>query len=97
MRKIKKWDKVQVIAWKFKWDKSEIEKVIWDKVVVKKVNVVKKAVKWKWFIEKTLPIHTSNVMIYCDKCKKPVRVLIEIEKKTWKKSRVCKKCWSKIK
>ena len=41
-----------------------IEKVLDDKVVVQGVNVVKRAQKGKGYIEKTLPIHISNVMYY---------------------------------
>ena len=109
MRKLKKGDKVQVIAWKFKWAIFEIEKIKDDRVVgyieVKKKikdedgneteivinNLVKKAVKGIGFVEKKLPIHISNVMYYCENCKKPVRVWIRI-KENKKKVRYCKKC-----
>jgi large subunit ribosomal protein L24 len=93
MKKIKSWDKVQVIAGKFNWTVSEVESVWETSVVVKWVNKVKKAVKWQWFVEKTLPIHISNVMFYCEKCKKPVRVSV-LKKDDWKKVRACKKCWA---
>ena len=36
------------------------------------------------------PIHISNVMYFCDKCKKGVRVGLELKDKT--KARVCKSC-----
>lgn len=36
------------------------------------------------------PIDISNVMIFCDKCKKGVRIGIQYKDKT--KTRVCKKC-----
>jgi len=36
------------------------------------------------------PIDISNVMIFCDKCKKGVRIGIQIKDKT--RTRVCKKC-----
>lgn len=36
------------------------------------------------------PIHISNVMYFCDKCKKGVRVGIELKDKT--KARVCRSC-----
>lgn len=96
MRKIKTGDKVQVITWKYKWAISEVQAVANDqKLIVKWVNVVKKAVKWKWIIEKTLPLDKSNVMYYCSKCKKPVRLWIMVDKNN-KKVRVCKKCWTTI-
>ncbi len=109
MQKLKKWDKVYVIAGKFKGAIFEIEKIKWDKVywyieIKKKIkdedgnekevvinNLVKRAVKWYWFIEKKSPIHRSNVMYWCEDCKKPVRVGIKINDK-WKKVRYCKKC-----
>ncbi|MBW2998729.1 50S ribosomal protein L24, partial [Candidatus Woesearchaeota archaeon] len=36
------------------------------------------------------PINLTNVMIFCDKCKKPVRIGIELKDNG--KSRVCNKC-----
>mgnify|MGYP002352333243 CR=1 FL=1 len=95
MRKIQKGDKVQVITWKYKWTVSEVEQTLDEKFIVKWVNVVKKAVKWQGFVEKTMPVQKSNVMYYCSKCKKPVRLWILLDK-SWKKVRVCKKCWSQI-
>lgn len=91
MKKIKTGDKVQVIAWKFKGTVSKAEKVQGDRVAVRWVNVVKKAVKGQWFLEKTLPIHISNVMLYCENCNKPVRVSRDVDEK-WNKVRKCRKC-----
>ena len=42
-------------------------------------------------MERESPIHVSNVMIYCDKCSKPVRVGTRILG-DGKKARYCKKC-----
>jgi large subunit ribosomal protein L24 len=36
------------------------------------------------------PIDMSNVMIFCDKCKKGVRIGIQYKDKT--RTRICKKC-----
>lgn len=90
MKKIQKDDKVIVISGKFKKTVATVEQVNWteDTVVLKGVNVVKKAVKWQWFVEKTLPIHISNVMHYSEELKKPVRVSIKTVK--GKKVRVLK-------
>lgn len=97
MRKIKSGDKVQVISWKHSGAISTVDKVVEeDKVVVNWVNVVKKAVKWQGFLEKTLPIHISNVMVYCWNCNKPVRVNRTVNK-NWKKVRTCKKCEKEVK
>ena len=67
-----------------------------DRLVVEKVNMVKRHVKPSQktkggIMEKEGLIHISNVMIYCEKCSKPVRVgnkLLE----DGKKIRFCKKC-----
>lgn len=64
MKKIKTWDTVKVISGKHKKSIGVIEKMLDDKVVVQGVNVVKRAQKGKGYIEKTLPIHVSNVMYY---------------------------------
>jgi len=90
MKKIKKWDPVIVISGKHKGKVSVVEKVSEDSVFLKWVNEVKKAVKWQWFIKKTLPLHISNVSYYYEKDKKPAKIWIEIDKK-WKKKRVLKK------
>lgn len=40
------------------------------------------------------PIHISNVMFFCDKCKKGTRIGIEITDKS--KTRICKSCSKSI-
>lgn len=40
------------------------------------------------------PIHISNVMYFCDKCKKGVRIGIELKEKS--KTRICKSCSKSI-
>ncbi len=89
MNKIKKWDKVQVLSGSFKWSVSVVEKIEEDKVYLKWVNVRKKAVKKQWFVERTLPIHISNIAIYSEKLQKPTKVWIK--KSNWKNIRYCKK------
>jgi large subunit ribosomal protein L24 len=95
---VKKNDLVMVTAGK---DEGKTGKVLRinkkkDRLVVEKVNMVKRHVKPTQktkggIMEKESPIHVSNVMIYCEKCSKPVRVgkkLLEDGKKV----RFCKKC-----
>jgi len=91
MRKLKKWDPVIVIAWAHKWATSHIVKVDGDKVYLKDVNKVKKAVKGQWFIEKEAPIHISNIAYYDEKAKKPTRVGFKYDEKTGKKVRYSKR------
>lgn len=50
MKKLRKGDPIIVIAGKNKWKISSIESIQEDYVVVKDVNVVKKAVKGQWFL-----------------------------------------------
>ncbi|MBS8121895.1 50S ribosomal protein L24 [Candidatus Vampirococcus lugosii] len=89
MKKIKSGDKVVVIAGSYVKKVSTIEKVIGNKVIVKGVNLKKKAVKKEGFVDKTMPIDISNVMLYSDKLKGPTKV--KIEERDGKKVRVCKK------
>ncbi len=96
MRKIRKNDKVQVISGKFKGSIAKIVKVDGDNVYLEWINIVKRAVKWQWFVDRHLPIHISNVMYYCENCKKPVRVWIKLLDNK-KKVRFCKKCETEIK
>lgn len=67
------------------------------KIVVEKVNVVKKHKKQTGeqkdqggIIEVESPIPQGKVMIVCSKCNKPTR--IGYKKQTDKKVRICKKC-----
>ncbi len=86
MRKIKKWDTVQVISGKHKKSIGVIEKMLDDAVVVQGVNVVKRAKKGQGYIEKTLPIHVSNVMYY-DTDKKVASKIRIVEDKDGRKKR----------
>jgi len=62
MKKLRKGDPVKVIAGKYKGKQSTILSVAEDMVVVDGVNVMKKAVKGKGFVDTIKPIHISNVM-----------------------------------
>lgn len=96
---VKKGDKVVVISGK---DRGKTGKVLTSlpkskKVIVEGVNMLTKhkkasqGVQQAGIIHQEGPVDVSNIMIYCDKCKKGVR----IEKKVLedgKKVRACKKC-----
>ncbi len=87
MRKLRVGDPVQVITGKYKWTVSTIQKFVDDqRVLVKWVNEVKRATKWKWFIKKTLPIQISNIMYYLEEKKQATKIRIVLDKK-WKKIR----------
>ena len=86
--KIKKGDTVVVISGKNRGTSGKVELVLTKKnmVVIDGVNVVKKHRKATQsrqsgqIIEKSMPIHISNVMIVDPKGGKPTRVRIERSK-----------------
>lgn len=91
MKKIRKGDPVIVIAGKHKGKVSSIGKVDGDFVYVKDVNIVKKAKKGEWFVDKHLPIHASNVAYYLADQKSPTRIKFELSKDGKKKTRIAVK------
>ena len=97
--KIKKDDKVKVIAGKDKGKVGKVLKVNGKKhrLLVENINVVKRHTKPSaqnrqgGILESEALIHWSNVMLMCNKCIEPVRV----KTKTLddgKKVRICRKC-----
>lgn len=103
MEKLKVNDEVVVLAGK---DKGKTGTVVTvnrktSKVVVKGVNMVKKAVKPTQespnggIVEKENALHVSNVALMSPKTKKPTRV--RIEDKNGKKVRVAVACGSELK
>lgn len=97
--KIKKDDKVKIIAGKDKGKVGKVLKVIDKKnrLLVENINIVKRHTKPSaqnrqgGILESEAPIHWSNVMLMCNKCIEPVRV----KSKTLddgKKVRICRKC-----
>ncbi len=95
---VKKNDMVIVTVGK---DKGKTGKVLRinqkrDRVIVEKVNVIKRHVRPSQkskggIMERESPIAISNLMIYCEKCSKPVRVGNKVLE-DGKKVRYCKKC-----
>ena len=103
--KIRKDDKVMVIAGKDKGKVGKVLKILRkkDRVLVEKVNMVKRHTKANPYtqqpggiVEKEAPIHISNVALMCDACTKPTRVGFR-EGADGKKVRFCKKCNEVIK
>jgi large subunit ribosomal protein L24 len=97
MSKIRKGDRIQVLAGKDVGRQGEVTRVIpkHDKVIVDGINVAKRhqratnATMQGGIIDKDMPIHISNVAIVCSKCG-PTRVGYQIEGDT--KTRICRKC-----
>jgi large subunit ribosomal protein L24 len=95
---VKKGDTVVVISGK---DKNKTGKILQlvpkkDGVLVAGLNVVKRHTRAKGneaggIIEKEAPVHISNVMVYCGKCKKAVRTRITVHE-DGTKERLCVKC-----
>jgi large subunit ribosomal protein L24 len=101
--RIKKNDKVKIVAGK---DKGKIGKVIKvvqkeDRILVENINIVKRHIRPNaknrqgGIIEKEAPIHMSNIMLMCNKCMAPIRVKMQILE-DGKKVRVCRKCAESI-
>ncbi len=96
--KLKKGDKVIVIAGKDAGVESQITRVLRDKnkVLVEGVNTAKRHTKpagqtmQGGIIDKDMPIDVSNVMIVCEKCG-PTRIAHRIDDKGIK-HRTCVKC-----
>jgi len=101
--KIKKGDKVIVIAGKDKGKSGNVLRALptLDKVIVEDVNVAKRHQKGRrrgesgQIIDKTLPVHISNVALVDPKSGKPTRV--GIKKEDGKNVRVAKKSGTVIK
>ena len=99
---VKKGDTVVVLAGKDKGKQGEVKRAIPkdERVVVEKVNMVKKAMRptqanpQGGISTLEAPLHVSNVMLVCPSCNKPTRVGHRMV--DGKKVRVCKKCGKDI-
>jgi len=101
--KLKKGDKVIVIAGKDKGRTGVIKRVILKKqaVVIEKINIVKKHIKPAkgqkgGIIELEKPLFVGKIMLVCPHCTKPTRVGYQLDKKG-EKYRICRKCQSLLK
>lgn len=100
---IKKGDKVKVLAGKDKGKEGVVLRSLPQKqrVVVEKVNMIKKALRptqqnpQGGISSLEAPLHVSNVMLVCPACKQATRVSSRRDE-NGKKIRVCKKCGKDI-
>ena len=100
---IRKDDTVKVIAGKDKGKEGKVLRALPKKgrVVVEKVNVVKKAMRPTQanpsggISSMEAAINVSNVMLVCPECKAATRVAHRFDE-AGKKHRVCKKCGKDI-
>ncbi|MEA5115479.1 MAG: 50S ribosomal protein L24 [Geobacteraceae bacterium] len=96
--RVKKGDTVMVITGKDSRKTGKILRIFSKKerVVVEGLNIVKKHTRARGnqpggIEEKEAPLHISNVMLYCQKCGKPVRIKRNLLE-NGEKVRVCVKC-----
>ena len=104
---IRKGDTVKVIAGKDRGKTGKVLRSVPEKsrVVVEKVNMVKKAMRptqanpQGGISTVEAPIHVSNVMLVCPSCKKATRAahkFVQAENGKSVKQRVCRKCGASI-
>jgi large subunit ribosomal protein L24 len=96
LKRIKKGDTVIAIAGREEGKKGKVLKVLEERIVVEKMNLVKKHRKpSKQFqggiIEIPAGINASNLMLVCPRCGKPTRISVKTLEEG-RKVRVCKKC-----
>ena len=100
--KIKKNDTVKVLAGKDRGKEGKVLRVPSerDRIIVEGVHTVKRRLASRRAgtkgstVEKSMPIHVSNVLLVCSSCKRGVRTRTRIEGTT--KTRVCVRCGQKI-
>jgi large subunit ribosomal protein L24 len=99
---VSKGETVMVVAGK---EKNKTGKVLQllpkkNRVIVEGLNMVKRHAKARGnepggIKEKEAAIHISNVMPYCSKCAKPVRIRIQVLE-NGDKQRICVKCGNSL-
>ncbi len=97
--KIKKGDKVKILAGKDKGKTGKVLKLTSNgsRVVVEGVNVLKKHIRRRSEAEQggirevPSPINISNVALFCGNCNKETRFGVNIAKDK-SKTRICRKC-----
>ena len=100
---IRKGDTVTVIAGRDKGKSGKVLAIMagLGRATVEKLNMVKRHTKptqanrQGGILDKEATIHLSNLMLFCSKCKKPVRARIKIGK-DGDKTRNCAKCGQKV-
>jgi len=96
--RVKKGDTVMVITGKDSRKTGKVLRIFSKKerIVVEGLNIVKKHTRARGnqpggIEEKEAALHISNVMLYCQKCGKPVRIRRNLLE-NGEKVRVCVKC-----
>ncbi len=97
--KIKKNDTVLITTGKDRGKKGKVRRALPkdERVVVEGLNMIKRhsrarrAARQAGIVELEAPIHVSNVMFVCEKCKKPAKVGYKTLE-DGRKVRICKSC-----
>lgn len=100
--KIKKGDKVKVIAGKNKGQEGTVERVYKkaNRVMLPGINMYKKHVKKNeqlpqgGVVDLPRPLDVAKLMVVCPHCNKPTRLGFKVEGN--KKQRICKKCQTQL-
>ena len=100
---IRRDDTVFILAGKERGKTGKVLKVIPERnrAIIEKMNIVKRHTKptpqmrQGGIVDKEASIHLSNLVPFCDKCKKPVRVRMAVDKKG-SKFRACHRCGEKV-
>ncbi len=100
---VKKGDNVKVISGKDAGKEGKVLRTVpeTERVVVEKLNMMKKALRptqenpQGGISSMEAPMHASNVMLVCPKCNKPTRVG-HVVNSDGTKVRTCKKCGQAI-
>ena len=100
--RIKKGDTVVVLAGKNKGKQGKVIRILnkKDRLYVERVNMIKRHTKptqssQGGIVEKEASIHTSNVAIYCGKCRKAARIGYKVHE-DGTKVRVCRRCGEEL-
>jgi len=96
--KIHKGDDVLVLAGKYRGERAKVEEALpsVDKVILDGLNIAKRHTKQSGstmqagIIDKVLPMHVSNVALWCSGHKGPAKIGFKIDEGV--KVRVCRKC-----
>ncbi|MFZ1063446.1 MAG: 50S ribosomal protein L24 [Acidimicrobiales bacterium] len=96
--KIRKGDDVLVLSGKFRGERAQVEEALpsSNKVILDGLNIAKRHTKQAGatmqagIIDKLMPLHVSNVALWCNGHKGPAKVGYKLADGT--KVRVCRKC-----
>ncbi|MCL4397814.1 50S ribosomal protein L24 [Patescibacteria group bacterium] len=98
--KLKKGDKVKIMAGKDRGKEGTVEKVLDGRVAVAGVNIYKRHSKPRsegqkgGIVDFARPLPIANVALICPKCKQITRVGFKVTEK--EKVRICRKCEQEI-